>query len=273
MKILKNYLIIAICLFLISCEKTVKVDVETAAPRLVIDASIDWVKNTAGNAQKIKLSTTTGYYSEEFPVVSGATVVVTNSSNTTFHFVENSGTGVYTCNNFEPVIGETYALSISVKGETYTATETLMGVADIESNIEQNDKGGMAADEVEITYYYQDDGSRENYYLYSVKIPQVAFPQYSAENDENSQGGLTPVYYSHKDLKPGDIVDLKLLGISRRYYDYFRKLLNASGNDDSPFSTVPTAVRGNIQNQTKSENYAYGYFRLSQVAARQYIIQ
>lgn len=273
MKIFKNFLIIAVCLFAISCEKVVKVDLETAPPKLVIDASIDWVKNTTGSEQKIKLSTTTAYYSEEFPPVSGATVVVTNASNTSFEFIENAGSGEYVCGNFQPVIGQTYTLTISLNGETYTATETLVPVPDIETNIEQNNKGGMAGDEIELTYYYQDNAAQENYYLYSNKIPPVAFPQYSVENDENSQGGMTPVYYSHKDLKAGDVVNIKLYGISRRYYDYFRKILNASGNDDGPFATTPTAVRGNIQNQTKSENFAYGYFRLSEVASRDYTIK
>lgn len=268
MKLLNYCIIIAITFALISCEKVIEVDLETAAPRLVIDASIDWEKSTTGNTQKIKLTTTTAYYNNQFPVVSGADIVVSNSTNTIFNFIETPGTGEYICTNFLPVIGETYTLKIVLNGETYTASETLMSTANIEANIEQDDTGGMAGDEVEIVYYYQDNGATNNYYIYSNKVPQMAFPQYGVEDDENNQGGLTPVYYSHKDLKPGDVVNIKLYGISKRYYDYFRKLLNASGNDDSPFSTTPTEVRGNINNQTKSGNFPYGYFRLSEVASR-----
>ncbi len=273
MNIVKKYIIIALSLCLFSCEKVIIVDLETASPRLVIDASIDWVKNTVGNEQTIKLSTTTGYYDSEFPTVSGANVVVTNSKNVNFDFVEVSGKGEYVCTNFQPVIGETYTLKINLNGQTYTATETLTDVARIEENIEQNNTGGMGGDEVEIIYYYQDSPSQLNNYLYSVVTPQVAFPQYSAESDENNQGNLTPVYYSYKDLKPGDVVHLKLYGISKRYYDYFRKLLAASGADTGPFPTIPSAVRGNITNQTQSDNYPYGYFRLSEVAVKDYVIK
>lgn len=39
----------------------------------------------------------------------------------------------------------------------------------------------------------------------------------------------------------------------------------ASGNGGSPFQTTPSGVRGNIVNQTNSKNFAYGYFRLSEV--------
>lgn len=274
MKISKNYFVILYSLCLISCtEKVIDLDLETAAPKLVIDASIDWIKNTSGNKQKIKLTTTTGYYNNEFPSVPGANIVVVNSANTTFHFIENPGTGEYICTDFQPVNGETYTLTISLNGETYTATETLLSVPSIENNIEQNNKGGIGGDEVEITYYYQDDAAQQNNYLYNVKNPRIAFPEFSAENDENNQGNLTPVYYSNKDLKPGDAVNIKLYGISKRYYDYFRKLLAASGADTGPFPTTPGSVRGNFLNQTNSANFAYGYFRLSEVDVKDYTIQ
>lgn len=274
MKIFKSYLVILLSLCLVSCaEEIIEPDLGTATPRLVIDASIDWVKNTSGNEQKIKLTTTTGYYSNEFPSVSGANIVVANSANTVFHFIENAGTGEYICTNFQPVIGETYTLTISLNGETYTAIETLMPVPNIENNIEQNNVGGMGGDEVEITYYYQDDAAQQNNYLYSVKNPRVAFPEYEAENDENNQGNLVPVYYSNKDLKAGDAINIKLYGVSKRYYDYFRKLLAASGADTGPFPTTPGSVRGNILNQSNTKNFAYGYFRLSEVDVKDYTVQ
>ena len=261
-------------LYLVACEDVIVVDdLDTAEPRLVIDASIDWAKNTTGNEQKIILSTTTGYYSDEFPTISGASITVANTTGTVFDFTETPGTGEYICTDFEPVIGEAYTLTILLNGETYTATETLISAPDIEDTIEQNDEGGMAGDEVEITYYYQDDGTLENYYLYGVRTGHVAFPQYSVEDDENSQGNLTPVYYSHEDLVPGDILNLELYGISRRYYEYLIKVLAAAGTDGSPWPTIPTAARGNIVNQTNSENYTFGYFRLSEVDTRDYTIQ
>ncbi|WP_018628039.1 DUF4249 family protein [Niabella aurantiaca] len=274
MKIFKIYLIIQLSICLVSCtEKVIEPDLKTVMPRLAVDASIDWVKNTSGNEQKIKLTTTTGYYSNEFPTVSGANIVIANSTNTIFHFIENPGTGEYICSDFQPVIGETYTLTVSLNGESYIATETLMSVPDIENNIEQNNKGGMGGDEVEITYYYHDNATLQNNYLYSVRNPRVAFPEYEAENDENTQGNLVPVYYSNKDLKAGDLVNIKIYGISKRYYEYFRKLLAASGADTGPFPTTPGSVRGNILNQTNSANFAYGYFRLSEVDVKDYTIQ
>lgn len=271
MKTFITCLIALSSLCLISCEEIIELDLKTEAPRLVIDASIDWVKNTSGHEQKIKLSTTTGYYSREFPTVSGAEIDVTNSSNTKFEFIENPGTGEYICTRFQPVIGETYTLNVSLNGETYTATETLISVPNIEKNIAQKKTAGTTDNELEITYYYQDDGAQRNNYLTSVKNPHVVFPEYVTLDDENNQGNLVPVDYFNEDLKSGDILQIKLYGIPRRYFEYFGKLLSVS--DGSPFPTVPVGVRGNITNQTNITNYAFGYFRLSEVDVRNYTVQ
>jgi len=273
MKIATKIVMLTIGLFMISCEDVIHVDLDTEAPRLVIDASIDWVKNTSGSGQKIKLSTTTGYYSPEFPTVSGAVISVTNSANTTFDFIEVPETGEYLCSNFVPQLGEIYTMTIVLNGETYTATETFVTVPSMSENVVQNNDAGFGGDEVELLTYFQDNGSQQNSYLYSYQSNRVAFPIYQIEDDENDQGNVITMYYSSEDLKPGDLVNIKLYGISKRYYDYFNKLLVASGNDDSPFPTTPSAVRGNIINQTNNQNFAFGYFRLSEVDTKTYTVQ
>lgn len=274
MKTLNKILIVAMSFFFTACyEDIIKVDLDTAEPRLVIDASIDWTKGTTGKEQKIKLTTTTGYYENTIPPVSGAVITVSNTKNAVFDFIETSEKGEYICTNFDPAVGETYTLTVKLNEETYVATETLMSVPMIEGNIEQNNKGGMTGDEVELTYYYQDNGYEYNYYLYSFAMRHVVFPQYSIENNEMNKGALTAVYYSHEDLERGDEVTFKLYGISKRYYNYMNKILLASGGDDRPFPTTPAAVRGNIVNQTNSENFAYGYFRLSEVDIKEYTVK
>lgn len=255
------------------CTKVVEVDLETAAPRLVIDASIDWVKGTTGKAQQIVLSTTTGYYSTSFPTVSGAEITITNSANTIFRFTESPGTGIYTCTDFLPVAGESYTLKVALNGQVYTATETCIGVPVIADNIEQDNAGGFGGDEIEIAYYYQDNGNEDNYYLHRIASPAAKYPDYKAKDDQRSQGKLIKEYYSDKELKPGDLVHIQLYGISRRYYDYFRKLLAASGAGSGPFQATPGSVRGNIINQTEFDNYAYGYFRVSEVAMKEYVVK
>ena len=95
-----------ISLFFTSCEEVVDVDLDKAPPKLVIEASINWEKGTTGTQQTIKLTTTSGYFEDKIPTVSGATIFVKNSGGEQFNFVEVPNTGRYVCKTFKPVINE-----------------------------------------------------------------------------------------------------------------------------------------------------------------------
>lgn len=270
----KLLLFLSIILFA-SCEEVVNVDLSTAAPRLVIEASINWKKGTSGNVQTIKLSTTTGYYQNEIPKVTGATVFVTNSSNTVFNFIEetspNTSTGKYTCNNFSPVIDETYFLTILYNGQTYTASEKLLATPSI-TDVEQRNDLGFNGNEIGIKVNFNDIQNQSNFYLFRFDTTINAFAEYQTLKDEFSQGNTISALYSNKGLVPGNTINLTIYGASEMYYNYMNLLLG-NANAAGPFQTPPTKVRGNIINQSNFNNYALGYFRLSEVDKLEYTIQ
>ncbi|MEL1244418.1 DUF4249 domain-containing protein [Flavobacterium sp. DGU11] len=274
MKNIKYILLILTTFFFASCEEVIDVDLNTAPPRLAVDASIDWVRGTDGSEQKITLTTTGSYYENTVPVASGATVFITNSTSTVFDFIEIPGTGEYVCTNFEPVIGETYVLTIVYDGETYTASEKLFPVPEIASIVQDNE-GGFTGDNIELRYYFQDDGAENNFYLARVDTNIYPFPEYGAIKDEFEQGNLMSAIVSDEDFKAGDSVDFKLYGISERYYNYMSIIISMveGGAGSGPFQTPPVNARGNIVNQTNEKNFAMGYFRLGEVDASNYVIQ
>ena len=72
----------------------------------------------------------------------------------------------------------------------------------------------------------------------------------------------------------GQHIKFTLHGISQRYFNYMNILIGISGGlSNGPFSTPPATVRGNIVNTTNPNAYALGYFRLSEVDVRNYIVQ
>ena len=272
----KIFFILSIVSFisLTSCEEVVKVDLDTAAPRLVVDASIDWEKGTTGNEQTIKLTTTTGFYSNVIPSVSGAIVYITNSSNTVFNFIEEvPNSGKYICNNFVPVIGENYELTINYAGQTYIASEKMIAVPDI-TNITQRDDAGFNGSDIEVKFYFQDNGTVDNSYLSRFVTTINSFPEFVVFDDRFQQGNQMFGLYSNSDLHSADTIDFTLFGVSTQYYNYMNILLGIAGtNSGSPFQTPPATVRGNIVNQTNEDNYCLGYFRLCEVDKLHYVVQ
>lgn len=271
----KTHLIIAFfsVLFLTSCEEVVQLNLPTAAPKIVIEATINWQKGSSGNLQKIKLTTTTGFYDTKVPVVSGATVVIKNSSNVNFIFTEISGKGEYVCANFTPVLNETYTLSVTSKGQTYIASETLKSVAPIVEII-QNDQGGFTGNNIEIKTYFNDPANESNYYLYNYSYSSQILQNYYVDEDVFYQGNrFFSVSLSDK-VKKGDKINVTHFGISKSYYNYLSVLLSiASNGGGSPFQSPPATVRGNLVNTTNPENYPLGYFSLSESDKREYTIQ
>jgi len=269
---MKNIIYLLAIVLFASCETIVDIPLDTANPKLVIDANILWQKGTSGSTQKIKLTTTTDFYSSTIPVVSGATVLITNNANTVFQFIETPNTGEYVCTNFEPWINENYTLSIQYAGQNYTATEKLLATPSINS-VEQTTVQGFGGDVIQVKFFFLDNGSEINNYLIGVKNPTVVAPKYRAQKDEFFQGNQMFGFYSDEDLKAGDQLFFSLEGISLRYFNYMSKLLNISGSSGgSPFSTPPATLRGNIINQTNENEYPLGYFHLSEIDTRNYIV-
>ncbi|TDD98598.1 DUF4249 domain-containing protein [Flavobacterium cellulosilyticum] len=267
------FIVILITILLSACEDVVQVDLKTAPTKLVIDASINWKKGTTGKDQIIKLSTTTAYYSNTFPKISGAIVFVKNSSNSVFNFLENQNKGEYICSNFKPILNETYTLTVISEGQTYTATEILIPVAPI-TKIVQNNQGGITGKKIEIKSYFNDIPNQANYYLYRYLYSNQNNSSYYADEDVFFQGNEFFSISQNDELKVGDSIEIIHSGISKSYFNYMNVLISIAGNSNGgPFQSPPATVRGNIINTKTFENYALGYFTLSEVDTKTYIIQ
>lgn len=268
------YIIVAVSVLFSGCEDVVDIKTDTAAPQLVVDASLVWLKGTPGNEQKIKLSMSTNYFSNVIPTVSGASVVLRNSSGTAFDFIENPGTGEYVCSTFIPEINETYTLTIIYNGETLTATESLKPVAPI-SRVEQVLTPGIGDDEdiIEVRTFFTDPGNSTDYYLFRFQSSITAIPEFIAIDDEFFQGNEIFGLYFNQDLQPGDALEIKLYGISERYFNYMTILYNIAGSSGNPFATPPATLRGNVVNNTHPNNFVLGYFNVSEVDTRIYTVQ
>lgn len=270
---MKNYFFIAILLVTFSCEDVIDIDLNEAPPILVIDASINWFKDTTGSDQNIILTLTAPYFSDSVPPATGAQVYIIDSNNNTFNFTEVGNTGVYNNTNFNPVIENTYTLYISYEDDMYTATETLKSVVPIDY-VEQNDTGGFSGEETELKAFYTDPAEEENHYLFEFISDISEFPSLEVYEDRFTNGNQIFGFYTDEDLSSDDVVIIRNYGISKQFYEYMFILLQQNSQDGGgPFETQPATVRGNCVNQTNPDKFPLGYFRLSEVAELIYNVE
>ena len=258
-----------------SCTEAIDLSVPTESPRLVIEASIGWEKGTLGNNQTIKLSLTTPYYDTAPNPVAGASVRVENITNGDIFIFEDQQDGRYTTSDFEPIINNTYNLEVIYNNETYTAEETLMPVPEID-RIEQSRELGSDPEELDLTIYFNDPANEVNFYYITFLEGEDLLPTREIMSDEFTNGNEMSLLYeedeadAEDEILPGDMVDINLYGISEEYYDFLLRLIEQSDNAGDPFATVPTRLRGNYKNLENPDNYAFGYFRITELVNEVY---
>ncbi|WP_298486823.1 DUF4249 family protein [uncultured Maribacter sp.] len=274
---IKLITLLTISLF-ISCEDVIDVEVQNAPERLVIEASLDWEKGTTGANQTIKLSTSSTYFAEDqSSPVTNATVKVTNTNTTEEFIFENQNNGDYTITTFNPIIENTYTLEVIYNNEVYTATENLKPVTDI-TRVEQSTEKGFDDEVLEVVAYFNDPADEDNFYLFRFKEDGDLFYELEDGDDEFINGNEVDWWYekdeddNQGEFTAGDRVELEMYGISEAYFNYIRTLIEQS-EGVGLFGTTPVALKGNCINQTNADNYAHGYFRLTQVVKTNYTFE
>ncbi|WP_196886644.1 DUF4249 domain-containing protein [Aureivirga sp. CE67] len=255
----------------LACEEVVELDLPVSPPVLVIDAALDWEAGTSGEIQTIKLTTTAPYYDESVPNADGAIVTVNDESGNTFEFIEEPGTGNYICTNFLPKYNEKYTLHITYKDEDYIAEETLAPTVPIDK-VEQVDDAGFLQDELGLKIYFTDPGDKDYFYYLESKTSAKPLKDISVFDNDFSKGNQLDVSVSFEDSEIGDVLEVKLLNISKQYYDFMNLLLEQADNGN-PFAGNPAGVNGNCYNQTNPENRPLGYFRVTETRNITHVLQ
>lgn len=279
---MKNYIKLLLALFtgaLTGCEDVIDVDVQTDTLRLVVEASLDWEKGTTGNEQFITLRTSTPFFETESTNVTGAEVTVTNNDTGEVFLFTDQNNGTYTTSTFEPQLEATYTLEILYDGERYIAEDTMNPVPDI-TDIYQDTEDGFDDETIELHIVFTDFEEEGDNYLFKFDRPQDLLPTLETGDDEFINGNEVDWWYEIDDdedeeiqpLLPGDVVNISMHGISRSYFNYIDIVIDQMGGVGI-FEATPVDVKGNCINTTNPDNYAHGYFRVTQTNKVTYTVQ
>lgn len=266
---MKKLKIIPILLLLIftSCEKVVDIVVPSIEPKLTIDATFEVLFDEnpvrANNIVKLRLST--DYFNNVISTVTNATVFLTNlSDNSIVNFSNLNSDGDYIpVNSFIPEDDIPYELTIIYKNETYKGKAIKTKSAKLES-VTQGDKTIFSGEEIEIeiSFLDKDNESKGDYYLFNIDVYN-----FLTIEDRFFNGTLYnfSYFYRDKNIKFPQNVAIKMSGISKNYYTYFRILQKQSGErSGGPFESVPSSLLGNMINTTNEANFPLGYFHISE---------
>ncbi len=250
-----------------SCEEVVEIDLEESRPRLVVEASLlwDWEEE---NVQYVHLTTTAPYFDEEIPAAQGGEVSVYDDMGNEYPFNEVKD-GIFRNSEIEPSPGKAYRLVVEYQDEIYEATAEFVATPKIKY-VTQEENTGFSGEETELKLFYEDPANEDNYYLFRLFDEELSLQLY---DDEFTDGNLTYAFFGSDELEPGDVVGLEIQGISQSFYQYLFILRSQAGTGGGPFQTQPTIVRGNIVNTTNPDNFAFGFFRLSETDFLRYEIE
>jgi hypothetical protein len=263
----KLFLVLIFFGILSSCEDVIDVELNTAPPRLIVEANISILENGT-SVSIVKLTTTAPFFNNSIPFVSDATVLITDENGIEFPFSYLSD-GNYS-SNLVPQPNINYTLKINYKEETYTATEKLYSVVPLEF-VEQRNDGGFTGEDIELKVFFTDPVNENNFYFFEGLSERGDVLDVS--NDEFYNGNTIFGYYLVEDLVVDDEVQFNLYGVSEAYYNFMFILLQQTGSGGGPFETQPATVRGNVVNETKPDNFPLGYFRISEVSILSYTVQ
>ncbi|MES1159361.1 MAG: DUF4249 domain-containing protein, partial [Bacteroidota bacterium] len=235
-----------------ACKKVVQVDLNNAAPHIVIEGEV----TNRTETYQVRISKTVDFSADNtYPPVTGATVSIRDS--TTGHGVNltESSPGIYTTNAFTGVPRHIYNLLVFAEGKEYRASSTMPLPVPLDSvtfakNIDFNNKK-----DINVVVNFQDPPGLGNYYQFTEILNGKGIPNIFVFEDRLSDGRYIeqPLFNDSTYLQKGDTMLLKMYNVDKNIYDYFNTLIQVTGNNNFQ-SATPANPNTNISNG------ALGYF-------------
>jgi hypothetical protein len=259
---------ILVILLFASCRKVIDVDIEGVEPKYVVEAVIT---DRPGDSRVLLSTTKDVSENNQFPAVSGATVLVTDDAGIVTTFTEDSA-GTYTAPAFTGVIGKKYSLQININGKTFTAESKMpervkMDTLYISDEILFGENTKLA------NTSYQDPPGKGQCYRYIQYINDKKTKTIFTNNDDYIDGNYVEAklwYLTDDDsaeeekIKTGDTVRLDMLCIDQAVYKFWFSLTqSATGNSQSasPANAVTNITGG-----------ALGYFSAHTVQSKTLVV-
>ncbi|MCL6265629.1 DUF4249 domain-containing protein [Flagellimonas myxillae] len=259
----KSFLLLPILLLMLGCEEVIDPELPTSQTRLVIDALLGYNGENGDpiTVGEVKLTLTAPFLGNTVTPALNAQVFIIDESTGVVSEISEEQPGIFARGFPNLRFNRDYTLQVIYNGELYSATERLVESTTID-NLEQGD--GFLFDEqseTEVKITITDLPGRRDQYLFS-----FGFENFLVIEDRFFEDEQITFSYFYEDILPGRLLAVSVFGVDQEFANYVEQVLQQAGEDNGgggPF-TVPATVRGNIVNSSNPDNFAFGYFALSE---------
>ena len=272
MKKIKNYtlqiLLIAACLLMVlSCEEVIQIDLNSSNPKIVIEGTI----TDQPGPYTVIISETADYYNPEAqPLISGATVTISDSEGNIDHLSESS-LGVYVTDTLEGIPGRTYTLLVESNGNSYGAESTMPVAIEIDSlyATQEARRPNQDEDSYQIVCVFTDHPGSEDFCRLKIYRNDEVEMSYSMYNGRLTDGNTIEADRIRGEFELNDAVKVELFSVDEATYMYYSTLNEALASD--PQGMVSTSVPANPVTNITGD--ALGYFGAFTVRADSIVIR
>ena len=254
-------------LTVLSCQKVINVDLNEAAPVIVIDGTI----NDRRGPYAVIISKSGSYFNQpDLPPVSGAVVIISDDAGIT-DTLHETAPGVYLTTKIKGIPGRTYSLKVISEGKEYDASSTLSDHVNIDSlAIIKDDSqniffGGNDEHETpyEIHCFFRDPPEKNFYRIKVFKNDSINTQNYRLYDDQYTNGEETELRVSRAEA--GSTYRIELQSIDQPTYGYYRTLADLIFSNPL-FGSTPANPNTNLSNGS------LGYFGTAAVSSKTIVI-
>jgi hypothetical protein len=249
------------------CQKVINVDLNEAAPHIVIEGLV----SDQRGPYTVTISKSGSYFNQPvLQMVSGAQVIITDSFGTLDSLREISA-GIYLTSRTKGVSGRTYTLKVVSENQEYDGTSTMLSHVDIDSlplvksTSQRLDLGGnnRNPNHVEIHCFFKDPVEKNFYRLKVFKNDSINTQNYRLYDDQYTNGEESELRVAYATV--GDTFRVELLSLDQSTYEYYRTLSDLLFTNPI-FGSTPANPNSNLSNG------ALGFFGACAVSTRTIII-
>lgn len=259
---------LAVILSLVGCQDVINLDLNSANPQLVIDATID--DQAAPDTVTITKSIALDQGKKDLRGVVGATVTLRDDAGNSEVLLEKAA-GKYATNTLaKGVPGRTYTLSIVAEGKTYTSVCKMPIPVRMDSLVTIPTQGFGRPNpnlRVPVAIYFDPTGVK-NFYRFRRTIRDTLETGFLIRDDILFDGKIVTIPvggFSGLSLFAGDKVKITMLSIDQAVYNYLRTVNVNSGSGGGPGGGTSSTPQNPITNFSGG---CLGYFSAQSAVER-----